>query len=322
MKLIGLITFKNEENNLPDCLVQLMSVCDLVLGHDDLSVDNSKSIFKDFGGILIPNSRSLPWGNGGEFQIREKLLEYGRAAGGTHFICLDADEVLIFDNPSEVRHEIEGLLPGYALCYLWVNCWMNQKNDRILQDQNGSTFKDFVFADDVGVHYSAGKMHISRTPILDSNRIFSSLSNSVLHLQFVDYQNYLAKQLWYQLSEILYSNHPYYYVEYKYLKHMKRPKHLTSLNMRVEAILSMGTKSRNVSSFQQDRILELLKSLESDKVSHLVMWRLHFLRKLYVRAYGAEPPEGNIFRFFFSRLLLLQFVIRSKLSSWKAKYAK
>lgn len=322
MILVGLLAFKNEEQYLPDCLKQLTSICDIVLGHDDFSTDKSASIFKEFGGVLIPNCRSLPWGNGGEFQVRDGLLKSGRLYGGTHFICLDADELFSPDIVDNVRPEIERLTPGRALCYRWINCWASDGGDELLQDVANATMKDFSFADDELLNYTYGEMHISRTPTMDSQKSQSVLDGGVLHLQYTDFTNFVAKQFWYELSEIIYSKHPYYYVDYKYLRHMRRPRNLTTQESLSTKNLVRNLRSEALSETHRLQIMKLLESVNKEQVSHLKLLRYFFLKELYVSAYGSEPPKQNFFNSIKDSLLLVQFVIRSRIARWKSQSAE
>jgi hypothetical protein len=91
---------------------------------------------------------------------------------------------------------------------------------------------DFVFADAPGLEIPYGMIHFSRTPTQASSHVNSTCDGGVLHLQNFNFANFIAKQLWYQLNEVVFNNYPYFYVEYKYLNFTKKPTDLISVKPR------------------------------------------------------------------------------------------
>ena len=104
LKIIALLPFKNEAHNLSAYMKNILKLADLVIGYDDNSSDNSLKIFKDLGGLPISFALEDNFARGGQYKIRNELLNKGRELGGTHFIVLDADEVFN-ENFTDILHK-------------------------------------------------------------------------------------------------------------------------------------------------------------------------------------------------------------------------
>ena len=93
MKVIGILPFKNEEKFLPTYLSNVQPICDEIIAVDDHSTDNSRQIMED-AGVIVKGYEDTEKLKGGWTcgLIRQHLFNYAREAGGTHFVCLDADE--------------------------------------------------------------------------------------------------------------------------------------------------------------------------------------------------------------------------------------
>ena len=107
MKVIALLPFKNEEWCLPSYLHNTTKIVDEIIAIDDGSIDNSVKILEDAGAKVYSSEKLIKFNSGwSEGSIRAELLKLGREAGGTHFVCLDADET--FTNP---------LIDNFQECY-------------------------------------------------------------------------------------------------------------------------------------------------------------------------------------------------------------
>lgn len=322
MKIIALIAFKNEEQFLKYLLPQLSEVCDIILGHDDNSMDKSREIFTGFGGVLIPQSRSLQWGNGGEYQVRNALLKAGRENGGTHFICLDADELFTLDMFRELPALISALQPGSALSLNWISCWAASDVGHLAFDPSSVIYKDFVFADQEGLEFPYGLIHFSRTPTSSSLHVRSDSSGGVLHLQNFNYENFLAKQLWYQLSEVAFSNHPYYYLDYKYFDYTKKPIDLVPIDpIWVQETLQTPTSSR-VSIHWRNEIVRMLRDISIDKIEFLKMWSYPVLAEIFEEFHGVPPRKKPLMTSIVEKFRLRIFRSRSWFAIWRSRNAK
>jgi hypothetical protein len=322
MKLVALLAFRNEEEFLKQNIPQLIEFCDIVLGHDDNSTDKSREVFSDLGGVIIPHARSLQWGNGGEFQVRHALLLAGRKLGGTHFICIDADEIFTSDVVGELRAQILTLAPGSALSLKWISCWANPINGKLAYDPHSVDYKDFIFADREDLQIPRGLIHFSRTPTNATSHVQSNCSGGVLHLQNFNHGNFIAKQLWYQLSEIVFSNHPYYYLDYKYLSYTERPQNLVVLDDGWVKGLPQMISNSNLSMHWHSEIIKMLHDVEERQIQYLGMWRNPELATIYKQFYGVAPRKIPLVISCIDAVRLRIFLMRSKIATWRCQNSR
>lgn len=205
MKLIALIPFKNEEWILPTCLSSLNGVCDQIICIDDGSSDNSRHIAESYGSMVYDNDKltNVGWS---EHHIRQNLLRLGREAGGTHFICLDADESITAPLRDNIRSLIREMRPGQKLSLQWLAMWKNTTAFRDDQSVWSKNFKDFVVCDDGSVSHDYNWMHVGRTPGPNNNQTLISVPTeigAIMHFQFSNWQNFQIKQCYYRCAELI-----------------------------------------------------------------------------------------------------------------------
>lgn len=137
---------------------------------------------------------------------KNRLLEAGRSHGGTHFIVLDADEILTSNCLSQdlLRNKILALSPGEKLLMHWVQLWRSPFRYRVDPSSWSNQYGDFIFCDAPNASYSSEFIHTSRSPNNNmSGHLYSADSDNigVLHFQFVNWTNLLIKQAWYRCLE-------------------------------------------------------------------------------------------------------------------------
>ena len=211
MKVIALLPFRNEEWCLPSYLHNTTKIVDEIIAIDDGSIDNSVKILEDAGAKVYSSEKLIKFNSGwSEGSIRAELLKLGREAGGTHFVCLDADET--FTNPlvENFQELLPQLKPGEKMSLQWLALWKSYSSYRHDATVWSNNWKDFVVCDDQSLSYNHNQhMHVGRTPASVSdvnNESWRRLENehgAVMHFQFSAYNNFQLKQCWLRCSELI-----------------------------------------------------------------------------------------------------------------------
>ncbi len=211
MKVIALLPFKNEQWCLPAYLHNTSKFVDEIIAIDDGSTDNSVKILEDAGAKVYSSEKLRNFNSGwSEGSIRAELLKLGREAGGTHFVCLDADETFTNTFPIIAKRVLPQVQPGHKIAMQWLALWKSYthyRNDSTVWSDN---WKDFIVADHPSLSYNSEQhMHLGRTPVSpdesgDSHwlRVDNNIG-SVMHFQFSPYNNFQLKQCWFRCSELI-----------------------------------------------------------------------------------------------------------------------
>ena len=207
MKVIGILPFKNEEKFLPTYLSNVQPICDEIIAVDDHSTDNSRQIMED-AGVIVKGYEDTEKLKGGWTcgLIRQHLFNYAREAGGTHFVCLDADETFTSNFVPIARDIMSQLEPGEKVHMQWLALWKSYtayRDDHTVWSRN---FKDFIVADHPDLDYSYNYMCEGRTIGPNNNDTLRTLEvehGGVLHYQFACFNNFLLKQAWCQVGELV-----------------------------------------------------------------------------------------------------------------------
>lgn len=182
-----------------------MKISDKVICIDDSSTDESADVAEKLGAEVFKNDEKVNYG-WPELSIRRKLLEIGRQFGGTHFICLDADEV-ISSNFINNLDRVESLKHGQKIEMQWLALWKTFKRYKSDSSIWSNNYKDFIFKDDGKTDFLEINMHTPRTPTADWDSIrLDKEEGNILHLQFVNWKAFQIKQCWYRCSELIESN--------------------------------------------------------------------------------------------------------------------
>ena len=211
MKVIALLPVKNEEWCLPAYLHNTLKVVDEIIAIDDGSTDTSIRILLK-AGAKVHSSEKLKNYNSGwsEGSIRAELLKLGREAGGTHFVCLDADES--FTNPFVpiVKEALNKIQPGHKIAMQWLALWKSYTHYRHDSTVWSNNWKEFIVADHPSLSYDSDMhMHLGRTPVSpdesgDSHWLrLPPQYGAVMHFQFAAYNNFQLKQSWFRCSELI-----------------------------------------------------------------------------------------------------------------------
>ena len=207
-KIIALLPFRNEERFLHTCVTSLCGIVDEIVAMDDFSTDKSMEVVsrtchkKNTPLQLhegIAEKKHLP-----VEKLRQRLLDLGRSSGGTHFICLDADEAFTANFIPNGRKIIERLEPGQKLTMQWLAMWKSQDHYRDDQSVWSKNFKDFIVCDDRKIEVDNVISHGGRTPGPNNEKTNLRLNpkyGAVFHFQFSDWNAFQIKQAKYRCFE-------------------------------------------------------------------------------------------------------------------------
>jgi len=201
-KIIALLSVKNEEWILKEYIHSIKKITNFIIAYDDNSDDNSKLILEEAGvKVISKNYTSISYF--AEHQIRRELLKEGRKIGGTHFICLDADEIFTESFLNNSHEKIYSLKPGQSMWLDWIHLYKSLQIERVDGVYNKIN-KAFIFCDDGKSDFKYAFLGVSRIPTDPNNRILlNRKEGAVIHFQFINKDRFLIKRCWYMCSEII-----------------------------------------------------------------------------------------------------------------------
>ena len=208
MKLVGLMTVRNEDWVLGLSLRAALRFVDEVVVLDHASTDGTAALVEriatEHPGRVRGLRESDPvWR---EAAWRQRLLEEGRAAGATHLCVLDADEVLTGNLLPEIRGWFAALSPGETLSLPWLALWRDL--DAFRDDPSRLAQRAMIlgFRDAPALHYGPNPngldFHTRRVRGAAADRVFAAdRSGGVLHLAAVNWRRLEARTAWYKRIE-------------------------------------------------------------------------------------------------------------------------
>lgn len=206
-KIVGLVQIRNESLVIEQCLHALSLYTDAIVILDDASDDNTVAVCTSIASKyhiekIICNETSA-WLHRTESDNRQKLLDAGRQIGGTHFIILDADEIMTANcaHNNYLRNIILRLNPGDRLMLPIMHMWKTKDRYRTYFNE---TKKCFIFCDDGVCSYINQFLHVVRVPITIRGGAIFELENDnigLLHFGYVNWDNVLIRQAWYKCLE-------------------------------------------------------------------------------------------------------------------------
>lgn len=138
-KIVGMVQMRNEALIIEQCLRGLAQYTDSIVVLDDASEDQSVEIVKSLADELkieriICNKKS-GWEHSTEMDLRDLLIHTARSIGATHFIQLDADELLSARCMKNkwLKRKILSLKKGQVLNLPMIHPWKSihyYRNDR------------------------------------------------------------------------------------------------------------------------------------------------------------------------------------------------
>lgn len=291
MKFIALIPFKNEERYLSSCLSSIVNVVDEIICIDDGSTDKSKEIAESYGCKVFKNDQlqNVGWA---EHHIRQRLLQLGRESGGTHFLCLDADEAVTCQFGSISKSLLAQLQPGQNVRMQWLSLWKSPKHFRDDQSVWSRNFKDFIFADDGVCQYEYKFLHVSRTPVTNTLGSINPGFGAILHYQFVDWENFNIKQADYRCSELIKYPNSYKDINNKYsITFQNEDVFLAEIPDSWDRHITSPDFEENYVDWRYHRILGYFKEFGIEFFEKLQIWHIDALRNVFFEKLGRYPGE-------------------------------
>lgn len=213
MKIVGLMLVRNEQWVLGASLRAALAWCDEVVVFFDRCIDRTMGIAHEVqkessNRVVLAASDHRGHQAWDEMDMRQKMLEVGRAVGGTHFALIDADEILTYNYLSIARYWFEQLQPGQLLDVPMIPVWGDLDNYRNDKSVWCSAWLTLGVADQAGITWKPaedGYQHHNRAPHGAAGRLRfgDRRRGGVMHLQFAHPLRLLAKHVLYRMVDHL-----------------------------------------------------------------------------------------------------------------------
>lgn len=290
MRIVALLAFRDEEPYLPFLLASLAPLVDHVVALDDRSTDAGPVLLRAAAATIATPREGSTYGS-----RRQLLLEMGRAAGGTHFVAVDADEAFSADFSAHGRSAIKGLSPGRALAFPFRTLWKGTANYRIGKEYDMPLA--CAFQDDGVSNYAATPIHESRLPgdIAGTARVLPDHVGSMVHFQFAAWDRAQAKQAWYRCKEFLAGTSPLR-VNARYLTTLDGPRvRVRPIDPAVLAHLPLlSPLSALPPSWHLEEVLGWFAAHGASRFEPLQIWHVPELRDAFEAAEGRSPRASAI----------------------------
>lgn len=206
----AMMRVRNESENIGIVIESISNYVDTIIIYDDCSTDDTVEVVKGYQaqGYQIKLIEGEEW-LFNESLIHQIIVAKGRTLGVTHFVQLDADEVLSNKlSPAVFRTLMSQMQAGDILALPWLNVnedisgyYSEEKTIGIAPTRSLKRYKDIAFADDGFTEFAEWQYaHVNTAPFVYGRR-FLSLDDSIslLHLEQVNLLNYASKKDWYRI---------------------------------------------------------------------------------------------------------------------------
>jgi hypothetical protein len=294
MKLVALLPFKNEEWILPTYLSSVSPVVDEVVAIDDGSSDGSRRLLERAGVYVVDHGIVSETGYA-HHSIRSRLVQIGRERGGTHFLCIDADEALTAPARAHLGDAVQALSAGQKLTMQWLTLWKAPDLYRDDASVWSGLFKDFAFADDGSLAHDAAFLHgVGRTPGPNDGALVRADPDrgAVLHFQFVPWWRAQVKQAWYRCSELIHAPRQAYDINCTYAITLDDPDAQTSRVPNAwmgDLAVPDGIESLVPAQWHLDDIVRWFDRYGVEFFEPIEIWHVPALRQIFVERTGREP---------------------------------
>lgn len=229
-KIVGLVPVRNEAAYIDQCLRALACYTDAIVVLDDASTDTTIEIVQALAkSCAIERIITKKTWHRDEPGDRNKLLQAGRSIGGTHFIVIDADEMLTAPclKNNYLRTKILAMQPGQQMRLNWITLWGSLNTFRA----DRLYIKNCIFCDDGISYYTSNFIHTFRVPenlslpeknpeVIDLD---DHLSYGLLHFEAANPINMLIKRAWYKCLERIRTKVPAREINKKYFSQLPKP---------------------------------------------------------------------------------------------------
>lgn len=212
MKIVGLMLARSEEWVIGLSLRAALLYCDevVVLDHhsDDCTprlVHEIKDQYPGRVGYIID-----PTPHWDEMDQRQRTLDVGRERGGTHFVIVDADEVLTSNLLPRARQIVESCPEGRCLALPMVATYHSLSVRRVDWVWGHASRLTWCFRDNGGLSWRAasdGYQHHQRVPLGAPPRpelaVEGMTAGGVFHLQYVTRRRLEEKAVFYKVMEVV-----------------------------------------------------------------------------------------------------------------------
>lgn len=311
MKIVALMPVKNEEAFLPITIPPLKKVADKIIILDDASTDKSVEIARKHGAIVIDTPKNQ------DYQYmsakRELLLEHGRKMGGTHFLWIDADEILVC-KPEQFKFYIAKMHPGAKCVLPWISLWKSPNYYREDTSVWSKLEKDFVVADAKNLTFEKRYFSEGRTQGPNNKKTWQHVPQGlayVLHLQFVPWQRFQMKQAWYRCAELVKTPKKYKQINHQYAITLDDPSAKCSPTPKewLNGIKIPKEIENLPPAWHKKAILDYFDKYGIEFFEPLQIWHVTELKKEFIKRTGREPktktygPIITVFRKMLSNLV-------------------
>ncbi|WP_068081523.1 polysialyltransferase family glycosyltransferase [Polycladidibacter stylochi] len=215
INIVGIMRVRNEVNIIESAISTLSNFVDAIVVYDDCSDDGTLDVIKRISTKykvkkIIDNKAWLF----NESYAHNKLFEAARSLDATHFVQLDADEILSghwLKTGANFRDVLSIMKPGDCLALPWLD----MTSDSSILDRSklttkeplfrGRMFKDIAYCDD-GLSYfdPLNSMHVNIVPSVYKKRyIITDNRYALLHLENLNLENLIVKKDWYKVFEFV-----------------------------------------------------------------------------------------------------------------------
>jgi hypothetical protein len=206
--IAALMPVRNEGWCLGYTLRAALRWCDVAVVLEHACTDDTSKVLDEIGATvgdrrLIRMVESAPaWD---EATYRQRLLVAARALGASHLAMIDADEAVTAN--IDLREAAREMRPGDCLRFPWLCVWRSMERFRNDFTSFGRARVPMLVADTPGLEHKVkegGYQLHGRIPeyVTYIDRL-GRQEGGVLHLQHLEWDRVLSKQLLYQMTETL-----------------------------------------------------------------------------------------------------------------------